>query len=224
MSKKNKNRKMVREINSNRILIEKNKIYSLSEFNKSIYGEKIKRYDGTYLREWEPRRSKLGAAILKGFSEIPFNDHTDVLYLGASTGTTVSHVSDICYRGNVFAVELSYDSFVKLYSLSEYRNNIYPLLEDANMPERYSFFIEKPDIIYQDIAQRNQIQIFNENADYFKCAKKAILILKARAISSSKNEKNILNTAIMGIHGFNIRKIIDLKPYDIGNYFIYMDR
>jgi len=224
MSKKNKNKNIINKINNNRILVEKNKIYSLSLFNKSVYGEKIKRYNNMYLREWNPRRSKLGAAILKGFNEIPFNEHTNVVYLGASTGTTVSHVSDICFKGNVYAVEVSYDSFVKLYSLSDYRDNIYPLLEDANMPEKYSFFIEEPDIIYQDIAQRNQVQIFNENSNYFKCAKKAILILKAKAISSNKNERSILNTAIKGIKGFNIKNIIDLKPYDIGNYFIYMER
>ncbi len=224
MGKKNKNKKAIKRINNNRILFEKNKIYSLSGFNKSIYGERIKMYNGIYLREWNPRRSKLGAALLKGFDEIPFSEHENVLYLGASTGTTVSHVSDICFKGSIYAVELSYDSFIKLYSLASYRNNIYPLLEDANIPEKYSFFIEKPDIIYQDIAQRNQVQIFNENADYFKCARKAILILKAKAISSNKNEKSILNTALKGIKGFNIKNIIDLKPYDIGNYFIYMER
>lgn len=224
MSKKNKNKNIINKINNSRILMEKNKIYSLSLFNRSIYGEKIKVYNNMYLREWNPRRSKLGAAILKGFNEMPFKENANVVYLGASTGTTVSHVSDICFKGNIYAIEVSYDSFVKLYSLSNYRNNIYPLLEDANMPEKYSFFIEKPDIIYQDIAQRNQVQIFNENSDYFKCAKKAILILKAKAISSNKNEKSILNRAIKGIKGFNIKNIIDLKPYDIGNYFIYMER
>lgn len=151
------------QINNRRIVNDRGKIFTVSGFNQSIYGEKIKKSGGFYLREWNPRRSKLGAALLKGFKSMPLKEDSSVLYLGASTGTTVSHVSDICFRGMVFAVEFSYDSFVKLYTLAEKRNNIYPILEDANLPEKYEFLIDGPDVIYQDIAQRNQIKIFNEN-------------------------------------------------------------
>ncbi|MEM0139232.1 MAG: fibrillarin-like rRNA/tRNA 2'-O-methyltransferase, partial [Ferroplasma sp.] len=199
-------------------------VYSLSQYNNSVYGEKIKAYNGTYLREWNPKRSKLGAAILKGFNNIPFNEKSNVVYLGASTGTTVSHVSDLCFKGKIFAVEFSYDSFVKLYSLARIRNNIFPILEDANLPEQYSFFAENPDIIYQDIAQRNQVEIFNKNSEIFTSARKAILIIKIRAISSSRSDEHILKASLKKINGFKIINIIDLKPYDIGNYFVYMER
>ncbi|WP_337860163.1 fibrillarin-like rRNA/tRNA 2'-O-methyltransferase [Ferroplasma sp.] len=212
------------KLENKRIVIDRNRIFTVSGYNQSVYGEKIKRSGGFYLREWNPRRSKLGAAILKGFSSMPLKDDSTVLYLGASTGTTVSHVSDICFRGNVFAVEFSYDSFIKLYALAGKRNNIYPILEDANMPEKYEFFVDSPNIIYQDIAQRNQIQIFNENSTKFSDARKAMLIIKARAISSSKSEKSIINSALREIKDFTVKNIIDLKPYDIGNYFVYLER
>ncbi len=207
-----------------RIILDKGKIASLSNYSSSVYGEKIKNYNGTYMREWNPRRSKMAAAILKGFRNTPFNEHSTVLYLGASTGTTVSHISDISNHGKIYAVEISYDSFIKLYSLAGKRNNIYPILEDANIPERYSFFVEDPDIIYQDIAQRNQIEIFNKNAEVFNTVRKAILIIKIRAISSSKSERYTLQTALRNIQGFKVKDVIDLKPYDIGNYFVYMER
>jgi fibrillarin-like pre-rRNA processing protein len=212
------------KIESSRILVEKNRIYTVTSYNQSVYGEKIKRSGSTYIREWNPKRSKLAAAILKGFSSMPITESSTVLYLGASTGTTVSHVSDISYRGNIFAVEFSYDSFIKLYDLSRKRNNIYPILEDANMPERYRFFVEAPDILYQDIAQRNQVQIFNENAKIFPGIRKAMLIIKARAISSNRSDKSIINAAVRQIKDFNVREIIDLKPYDVGNYFVYLDK
>ena len=212
------------KIDNRRIVAETGKVFSVSAYNQSVYGEKIKKSGGFYLREWNPRRSKLAAAILKGFSFMPLREDSSVLYLGASTGTTVRHVSDRCFSGEVFAVEFSYDSFINLYTLAVKRNNIYPILEDANMPEKYEFFIDEPDIIYQDIAQRNQVQIFNENSKKFNSARKAMLIIKARAISSNRSEKSIVNSAIREIKDFKVKEIINLKPYDIGNYFVYLER
>ena len=78
-----------------------------------------------------------------------------------------------------------------------------------------------PDIIYQDIAQRNQVQIFNENAKIFSTTKKAMLIIKARAIASNRTDRSIINSAVREIKDFKVREIIDLKPYDVGNYFAF---
>lgn len=213
----------IKVINS-RILTDNNKVYTITSYNQSVYGEKIKKSGTTYIREWNPRRSKLAAAIIKGFTSVPFEDDSSVLYLGASTGTTVSHVSDISYRGNIFAVEFSYDSFIKLYELARRRQNIFPILEDANLPEKYQFFVGNPDIIYQDIAQRNQVQIFNENAKIFPSVKKAVLIIKARAISSNRTDKSIISVATRQVKDFRVKEIIDLKPFDVGNYFVYLEK
>lgn len=46
-------------------------------------------------RVWNPFRSKLAAAILGGIDQIHMPPGSKVLYLGAASGTTVSHVSDI---------------------------------------------------------------------------------------------------------------------------------
>jgi rRNA 2'-O-methyltransferase fibrillarin len=46
-------------------------------------------------RVWNPFRSKLAAAILGGVDQIHMPPGCKVLYLGAASGTTVSHVSDI---------------------------------------------------------------------------------------------------------------------------------
>lgn len=46
-------------------------------------------------RAWNPFRSKLAAAILGGIDQIHIKPGAKVLYLGAASGTTVSHVSDI---------------------------------------------------------------------------------------------------------------------------------
>src|SRR5690349_24963955 len=62
---------------------------------KIVYGEEVVKAGDEEYRVWDPFRSKLAAAILKGLHEIPFGDKSRVLYLGAASGTTVSHVSDI---------------------------------------------------------------------------------------------------------------------------------
>ena len=46
-------------------------------------------------RVWNPFRSKLAAAILGGVDKIHIKPGSKVLYLGAASGTTVSHVADI---------------------------------------------------------------------------------------------------------------------------------
>ena len=62
---------------------------------KQVYKEKLVVKNGIEYRNWEPFRSKLAACIMNGLEEFPFHDKSSVLYLGVSTGTTISHISDI---------------------------------------------------------------------------------------------------------------------------------
>ena len=85
-----------------------------------MYGEKrisseIPGVDGATqkieYRIWNPFRSKLAASILSGVDNIHIKPGLKVLYLGAASGTSVSHVSDIVGpEGTVFAVEFSHRS------------------------------------------------------------------------------------------------------------------
>lgn len=49
----------------------------------------------TEYRVWNPFRSKLAAGILGGLDDIYIRPGAKVLYLGAASGTSVSHVADI---------------------------------------------------------------------------------------------------------------------------------
>ncbi len=200
------------------------KLYTTTKYNDSIYGEDVKRIEKTYFREWEPKRSKIAAAILKRVKDLPFRKNSNILYLGASTGTTTTHLSDICTEGRIFAVEKAYDPFVKLISLAERRENIYPILEDAAVPERYAFFMDNIDFIYQDVAQRNQVQIFNTNARAFPKARDAMLILKIRSISGKGSEDEILKREIAKIDDFRPVEVINLHPYSKANYLIRLKK
>ena len=200
------------------------KLYTVTKYNDSVYGEDIKRIEKAYFREWEPKRSKIAAAILKRVKELPFRKNSSILYLGASTGTTTTHLSDICTEGRIYAVEKAYDPFVKLISLAERRENIYPILEDASIPERYAFFMDNIDIIYQDVAQRNQVQIFNANAKAFPKVKDAMLILKIRSISGKGSEEEILKREMVKIENFRPLEVVNLQPYSKANYLIRLKR
>ncbi len=91
-----------------------------------VYGEKLytDKETKTEYRTWDPYRSKLASCIFKGMKGIPPDlNKMNILYLGASTGTTVSHVSDIVADngGKVYAVEFSIRPARRLIQLSQQR-------------------------------------------------------------------------------------------------------
>jgi fibrillarin-like pre-rRNA processing protein len=147
--------------------------------------------------EWDPRRSKLAAAIAKGISEIGIKEGNAVLYLGASSGTTASHVSDIVGKnGFVFALDSSPRMVRDLVFECERKMNMAPLLEDANHPERYESNVTKVDVVYQDISQRNQPEIFLKNCRAFlKKGGFGILAVKARSVDVTKKPAEIFEMA-----------------------------
>ena len=124
----------------------------------SVYGEELIQEKEEY-RIWNPRRSKLAAALLNGLENLDISEDAKVLYLGASTGTTVSHISDIVTDGRIYAVEFSPTTAKKLVRLARQRTNIAPILGDATKPKNYLNITEKTDIVYCDVAQPTQSQL-----------------------------------------------------------------
>jgi len=158
-----------------------------------FFGERTIRENNIEYREFEPRRSKLSSAILNGCQNIFIRGGNVVLYLGASHGYTVSHVSDIVGKeGFVFAVDSSPRVVRDLYFLAKLRKNIAPILADANNPEEYLKNGCIADIVYQDIAQKNQAEIFLKNIKLFlKDGGYCLLAVKARSINVIKKPGEI---------------------------------
>ena len=173
---------------------DKRRVYTINLIpGKTVYDEKLIKENKIEYREWNPRRSKLAAAILKGCPNIFIRKGSVVLYLGSATGTTVSHVSDIVGReGFIFALDIAPIVMRELVFVCEDRNNIAPILADANKPLEYADKISQADIIYQDIAQKNQLDIFLKNVELFlKNDGYGLLAVKARSIDISKKTKEI---------------------------------
>jgi len=104
-----------------------------------VYKEKLVIKKGIEYRLWDPFRSKLAAAIMNGLEIFPITENSSVLYLGVSTGTTISHISDIVGpKGIIFGVEHS--SRVArdfLDRVATHRKNIVPIMQDARKPQEY---------------------------------------------------------------------------------------
>jgi len=160
---------------------------------KKVYEEKLVKEGKTEFREWDPKRSKLAAAILKGTNHIGLKETDAVLYLGASTGTTPSHVSDILGKtGFMFALDFAPRVVRELVFLAENRPNIAPILADANKPLSYQNRISEVDFIYQDIAQKHQAEIFLKNCRLFlKKGGFCFLAVKSRSIDVTKKPKQV---------------------------------
>ncbi len=183
-----------------------------------VYKEKlIKKKDIEY-RLWDAFRSKLAAAIMNGLEIFPFKEKTSVLYLGVSTGTTVSHISDIVGpQGIIFGVEHS--SRVArdfLYRVASHRKNIIPIMQDARQPQQYFSVYCKVDVVYVDIAQPDQTDIAITNCKMFlKNGGYLFLVIKTRSIDVTKAPKKIIEKEKNKLkENFEIIQVIDLCPYD----------
>lgn len=180
-----------------------------------VYDEKLIDVDKVEYRSWNPRKSKIGAAIEKGMKTWPFNKKTSVLYLGVASGTTASHLSDICKEGIIFGVDPAPRVMRELYFVSENRKNIIPLLEDANHPEDYKDKICKVDVIVQDIAQKNQVEILKRNLIFLKKEGYILLSLKAKSIDITKNPVEIYKKVREELKDFcTIIEEIRLDPFE----------
>jgi fibrillarin-like pre-rRNA processing protein len=192
----------------------------------NVYGEKLVKYNGDEYRIWDPFRSKLAGALKKGLKNLPIMNGTKVLYLGASTGTTVSHISDIVgTNGIVFAVEPAIRVARELIeNVASKRKNVVPILEDARKPQSYFSIFGKVDVVYCDIAQPDQTEIAIKNCFVYLKPRGAILILiKTRSIDVTMDPKSVIvqESKKLEKKGFYVDQIINMDPFDRDHGLIY---
>ena len=145
------------------------------------------------LRVWPPERSKLAALYYLG--TVPVIGPADtILYLGAAAGTTVSFLAD--YVGVVFAVEMAPAPLPGLLEVCRVKKNVIPIPADASMPERYAPVVNLVDIVYQDIAQRNQAVIAVRNLIFLKEGGYLIVMLKTMSISVQEDARQVCRRAV----------------------------
>ncbi len=181
-----------------------------------VYGETLTKFKAKELREWAPYRSKVAACLANGLSILPLNEGDVVLYLGAATGTTVSHISDIVGReGLVYAVEFSERVIRNLLDLARQRNNIVPMLVDARLPNDY-LWVEQCHALFCDVAQPDATEIAMRNFDVFIEKGFLFLSVKSQSIDVTKDPKKLYEEELNKLkeNGFIIVAAIDLEPFE----------
>jgi fibrillarin-like pre-rRNA processing protein len=197
---------------------------------KVVYGERLIRFEGVEYRVWDAFRSKLAAVIMKNLQHVPIEPDHRVLYLGAASGTTPSHVSDIVgEKGFVYCIEFAQRSMRDLVNnVCAYRLNMSPFLEDARLPEKYAMFIpEKVDVIYCDVAQPEQAKLLADNADFFlKKSGWVMIAVKAQSIDVTMEPSDVYKqeARILEKRGFKVEDIVNLEPYDKAHAMIVAER
>lgn len=182
--------------------------------NTQVYGEKLITVDGTEYRLWSHHRSKLASIIEKGMN-LALKEDSRVLYLGAASGTTASHVSDIVAKGRIFAVEFSPRTMRSLINVCSQRSNMVPVFADAKKPGSYRAIAGSVDVIYQDVAQPNQAEIALINArEFLKPGGHLVMVIKARSIDSTVDPKVVYEQELDKLgKELNLLEKIILRPY-----------
>lgn len=169
-------------------------------------------------RAWNPFRSKLAACVMGGVDQIYMAPGSKVLYLGAASGTSVSHVSDIVGpEGMVYAVEFSHRSGRDLVNMAKKRTNVVPIVEDARHPHKYRMLVPMVDCIFADVAQPDQTRIVAVNAQYFlKNGGNFVISIKANCIDSTAAAEVVFAAEVGKMKAEKMKPLeqVTLEPYE----------
>jgi len=191
-----------------------------------VYGEEHILYLNKEYRLWNPYRSKLAAAIMNGIKNEYIRKNDNVLYLGAATGTTPSHVSDIIgSNGLLYCIEISERNMRGLLGVCEYRQNMLPILTDARYIEKYSDMVDGCDVIYQDVSSPEQAHILKENSIFLKKGGYAYFAIKSQSINiKDKPEKTFKNALDSLTDIFDIVEKVEIEPYHKLHLFVVLKK
>ncbi|KAK9466410.1 rRNA 2'-O-methyltransferase [Lipomyces arxii] len=196
---------------------------------ESVYGEKRISIDvpattpdgvatKVEYRVWNPFRSKLAAGIMGGLDELYIAPGKKVLYLGAASGTSVSHVSDVVGpEGIVYAVEFSHRSGRDLITMAKKRPNIIPIIEDARHPQKYRMLVGMVDVVFADVAQPDQARIIALNSHMFLKDQGGVVIsIKANCIDSTVDAETVFASEVQKLRKERVKpqEQLTLEPYE----------
>lgn len=180
---------------------------ALATQGQPVYGEPTA--DGWRL--WDRSRSKL-AVLLDREVETGLDGDSTVLYLGAASGTTVSHVAD--FAGPTYAVEFAPRPMRDLLDVAADRENLFPLLKDAREPETYAHVVEPVDVIFQDVAIRGQADVALTNRQFLRDDGRLVLSVKARSEDVTRDPKAVFADVRERLEaGYEIEYAEPLEPF-----------
>jgi fibrillarin-like pre-rRNA processing protein len=191
---------------------------------EKVYGEELVKEEKKEYRIWDIFRSKPAAAIKKGLKIFPIEKGSKIVYLGIASGTTASHFSDIIGKeGIIYGIDVAERVLKDLIHVAEKRGNILPILTDARIPENYANnILEKVDVVYCDVADPDEVELFIRNCKMFLKEKGyGMIAIKSQSIDVTKDPKAIYEESRKKLEkeGFDILDFVTLDPYDKAHGF-----
>jgi fibrillarin-like pre-rRNA processing protein len=173
---------------------------------------------------WNPDKSKWKAALEKGLAIKP-NENDNILYLGASSGTTVGQISKLT-KGIVFAVENSPDMAIELVKLAEKSRNIAPVFSDARDVDyiKKSLNGKSINILFQDIPSTDQVDILVNASKLIDKNGIVLFSLKTQSISQQSPQITFRKAEEALNEKFKILSKISLEPYHKKHYFFVLKK
>jgi fibrillarin-like pre-rRNA processing protein len=202
------------------------RLYTMNSAPGSVvYGERLMTFEEHEYREWSVTRSKLAAYLRNGGQHLPLEPSSSVLYLGAASGTTASHVADVACRGTVYCIEFSPRSFRDLVAVCERRPNMVPLLADATRPAEFAFAVDSVDVVYQDVAQKGQAGILARNMKAFS-APRGMLVVKSRSEDVSREPRDVYGMVRKQLtaDGLRVVETVPLDPMEKDHAMMVVER
>jgi fibrillarin-like pre-rRNA processing protein len=195
---------------------------------KAVYGEELIRAGGKEYRIWDVFRSKPAAAMKKKLKNFPLTKGMSVLYLGVASGTTVTHFSDIVGKdGIIYGIDIAERVLRDLIPHAEERGNIVPMLNDARSPEKYKAMIfGEVDLVYEDVASKDQIAILIRNCDAFlKHGGHAMIAIKSQSIDVTKPPREIYNECVEELSKhFEVVEKVELDPFEKFHLYVVLKK
>jgi fibrillarin-like pre-rRNA processing protein len=190
----------------------------------AVYGERWTEFQGLAYRSFDPFRSKLAAAISRGWTgDLPAPGES-WLYLGAASGTTASHVADLIDRtGRLYAIERSPRPVARLLEVAERWPNFLPILADAREPRTYSDLVPPVDGVYADVAQPDQVEIVRRNAELFLRGPggRVLVALKTASMGRELGPAGHLRRAETALGDLvDLRPSVKLDPFHRAHYLV----
>ncbi len=167
-------------------------------------------------------QGKLGAYQTNGGDAWDPEPGENVLYLGAAEGATASWM---CKQldGTIVAVEKSPVAGLSLLRSARELDHLIPYIGDARNTGSYAPFVPSLGFVYQDIAQRDQVDIFVKNVERFS-PRRAFLAVKARSIAVERDPKSVFEDAREAVEeAGRVVDVVSLDPFHKDHAMIVVD-
>lgn len=156
---------------------------------------------------------KLQAYERAGGEGFELSPDQPVLYLGAAQGGRAARIADRVPEASVLAVEKSPVASLSLVDEARQRDNLVPYVGDARRPATYAPLVPRLGLVFQDVAQPDQVDIFLANLHRF-APDRAYLALKAPSVAVDRPPEQVFEQARERIEDqARVREVVDLEPY-----------